>query len=116
MIWTDWLGVVRRTVGAVRTTRDGIGVVAPSTMRGTFTEPFVGIVNAADSPDRVMPFSTQVARAFTDPKFAGMFGSTHVPSGFTCTVRLSTLTTQWSLSWAAASIDVDDEGGLVGIW
>src|SRR6185436_9266440 len=39
----------------------------------------------------------QVARAFTRPKFAGMLGSTHVPSALTLTVRLRTLTEQrWS--------------------
>jgi hypothetical protein len=34
--------------------------------------------------------------------FAGTFGSTHTPSGFTRTERFSTLTTQPSSTWAAA--------------
>ena len=55
----------------------------------------------SDWPDCVTPFCTHVARARTCPKLAGMLGSTQVPSGFTETLRFSTLTTQFSFSWAA---------------
>ena len=73
----------------------GMGVVEPRVMGGTLVEPLAGIVNGADCPNVVAPPLTQVARARTGPKFAGIFGSTQVPSVFTCTVRLSTLTTQF---------------------
>src|SRR6185437_1888430 len=43
-----------------------------------------------------------VARAFTWPKLAGMFGSTHDPSAFTGTVRFKTLTVQFWFSCARA--------------
>src|SRR5512146_1979209 len=71
-------------------------------MGGTLTEPFAGRMKKSDWPERVVPPSTQVARARTWPKFAGMLGSTQVPSGFTETLRFSTLTTQFSFSCADA--------------
>src|SRR5512146_3342053 len=75
-------------------------------MVGTLTEPFAGRMKKSDWPERVIPPSTQVARARTWPKFAGMLGSTQVPSGFTETLRFSPLTTQFSLSWADAGSGV----------
>src|SRR5437588_2419423 len=48
-----------------------------------------------------MPLLTQVARARTGPKFAGILGNTHVPSALTCTLRFRTLTMQFWLSCAA---------------
>lgn len=56
----------------------------------------------ADSPKMVWPFWTQVARAFTWRKFAGIFGNTQEPSGVTGTLRLSTETVQFWFSWAKA--------------
>src|ERR1700739_1651625 len=41
-----------------------------------------------------MPLEPQVARARTRPKFAGIFGSSQVPSEFTRALRFKTLTTQ----------------------
>jgi hypothetical protein len=56
------------------------------------------MTNGADSPEMVSPLTTQVARARTGPKFAGIFGSTQLPSGFTRTFRFKTETMQFSLS------------------
>jgi hypothetical protein len=75
-----------------------MGVVCPKTIGGTFAAPLGGTTNGTDSPETVRPSMMQVTRALTGPKFAGMFGSTQVPSGFTRTLRLSTLTVQFSLS------------------
>src|SRR5262249_41944241 len=50
----------------------------------------------------VIPFRMQVARARTRPWLAGTLGSTQVPSGFTRTLRLSTLIVQFSFSCAPA--------------
>src|SRR5689334_6310183 len=60
------------------------------------------MMNGSDSPEMVFPSMTHVARARTGPRFAGMFGSTQVPSGLARTFRFSTLTTQFSLSCANA--------------
>ncbi len=67
------------------------------------TEPLEGMVKNSDSPEVVTPLRTHVARALIWPKLAGMFGSTHVPSGLTRTVRLSTLTVQFSSNCARAA-------------
>src|SRR5436305_12866256 len=80
----------------------GIGVVAPSLIGGSVTEPFAGRRKKSDWPDCVTPFCTHVARARTCPKLAGMLGRTHVPLGLTETLRFNTLTTQFSFSCAAA--------------
>src|SRR6185312_3289189 len=85
-------------MGVFRIRPVGMGVVAPSRIGGTLTEPFVGRRKRSDCPERVRLLSTQVARARTCPKFAGMLGRTHVPSGLTCTLRFSTLTTQFSFN------------------
>ena len=79
--------VVNCVAGAVRVSDSGIAVVGPSTIRGTSTEALALIRNGADSPDTVSPLKTHVARARTRPKFAGMFGSTQLPSGLTRTLR-----------------------------
>ena len=76
----------------------GIGVDRWKMMRGRFTTPLAGTRNGSDSPEIVSPFTMQVARARTRPKFAGTFGSTHEPSGRTRTLRFRTLTVQFSLS------------------
>src|SRR5689334_8994252 len=81
----------------------GIGVVAPKTMAGRFTALFAETLKNADSPKMVTPFWTQLARALTGPKLAGMFGSTHDPSWLTCTLRFSTLTVQFSFNCALAA-------------
>src|SRR5439155_6216022 len=70
-------------------------------MSGRFTTPLAGTWNGSDSPEIVWPLTLQVARARTYPKFAGTLGSTHEPSGFTRTLRFSTLTVQFSLSCCA---------------
>jgi len=57
----------------------------------------VRIVTQSDCPDRVIPFSTQVALTRTFPILEGTFGIVHVPSAFTLAVRLRTLTVQFSL-------------------
>src|SRR6266852_1158535 len=79
----------------------GIGVVAPNVIAGRLTAPLAATVKTADSPKLVTPFWTQVARAFTWPKLAGIFGSTHEPSAFTCTVRFNTETVQF---WTSCPI------------
>ena len=78
--------------GAVIVSDCGIGVVRLKVMRGRFTTPFGGTRNGSDSPEIVSPSTMQVARARTRPKFAGTFGSTHEPSGWTRTLRFNTLT------------------------
>ena len=83
---------------AVSVSDSGIGVVGPSTIGGTSIDPLARIRNGADSPDTVCPLKMQVARARTRPKFAGMFGRIHEPSGRTRVLRFSTLTMQFSLS------------------
>src|SRR5437667_12574713 len=80
----------------------GIGVVVPSLMCGRFTALFAGTAKNADSPKVVMPFCAQVARALTWPKLAGIFGRTHDPSWFACTLRFRTLTVQFSFNCALA--------------
>ena len=79
-----------------------MGVVGPRTSGGTLTEELARIRNGTDSPDTVSPLKVQVARARTNPKFAGMFGNTQDPSGRTRVLRFSTLTMQFSFScvWA----------------
>jgi hypothetical protein len=86
---------VREIVDGAIDSEVGIGVLLPSVMAGRFTAPFGGTVKKADSPNTVAPFWTHVALAFTCPKLAGTFGSTHVPSGATATVRFKTLTVQF---------------------
>src|SRR5689334_22432395 len=67
-------------------------------MAGTFTDPFAGMTKKADWPNEVAPLLTHVARARTRPKPAGTLGRIHDPSARACTLRLSTLTTQFSFS------------------
>src|SRR2546426_11802079 len=82
----------------------GIGVVWPKwKVGGRLTTLLAGTVNRSDSPDRVCPLTMHVMRARTGPKLAGMFGSTQEPSAFTCTLRLRTLTVQFSLGLAKAA-------------
>ncbi len=63
-----------------------------------------------DSPVSVTPFSTQVARARSDPKPPGTLAMRHEPSGCTWTVRLRIEMTQFSLSWAWAGSDCRMKG------
>ena len=84
--------------GVVTDTDRGIAVVLPKTMCGRFTTPLAGIRKGSDSPEIVLPSTTQVTRARTRPKFAGTLGNTHEPLGRTRTFRLSTLTVQFSFN------------------
>src|SRR3954471_11997399 len=98
--WTVCPAEVSGVFFGVRESETGIGLTVPRMIAGRLTAPFAGTVKKADSPKVVTPFWTQVARAFTWPKLAGMFGSTQEPSGFTRTVRLRTLTVQFSFNCA----------------
>src|SRR6266850_1285325 len=102
--WTVAPSVVSVRVDAAIVIDAGIGVAEPKMILGMLTMPFGGSRNGWDSPDTVWPSMMHVARARTSPKFAGTLGSTHDPSGFTRTLRLRTLTVQFSLSCCANAL------------
>ena len=68
-------------VGALTLNLRGIGVLKSRKIGGMLASPISGTTNGSDSPNSVCPSMMQVARARTWPNVAGMFGSTHEPSG-----------------------------------
>src|SRR4051794_16072703 len=62
---------VRVVTGVVTVTARGIAVVCPNVIRGRLTTPLAGMRNGSDSPEIVLPSTTQVMRARTGPKLAG---------------------------------------------
>ena len=87
-----WVKVV---TGAVSVSEVGTAVVFPIEIGGM---PFIWLATMLkrdDWPEVVTPLFTQVARARTRPKPAGIFGSVQLPSVFTGVLRLRMLTKQF---------------------
>ena len=91
---------VKVVVGVLAVRVVGIGSRISNWMSVDTTVSFAGTANKSDCPVSVTPFSIQVARALTRPKFAGTLGMFHDPSGETAPVLFKMLTTQFSLSCA----------------